>query len=794
MWSDYLLRAGFTPMKPALNFLSGAVMINLLKSHRAKLYLAILLFTLCAGPIASGGFQQIINRTLQGAGSEIRLWSDGHYQVVLQTNEEFEIDGHVEMPGLSGAPPLPSAGTGSFYFDSVAGWQFGNSAGFSSLVTGVGGSPGQVQYNNAGALGGISSMTTNGTVVTQLAGVDFLLADPASSTKQADFILSNITAGQTRQVNIPDANSTTVQAGAGAGNNFVQAISAQGVITFAAASGAPGGVAQQFQYNAAGSFAGNSSLVNNGGTGGVVAYCDPSTLNFALIDAADHSKVVVLNLNNLSAATQRTVNFPDANTTTVQSSSAGANQFATAISAQGVVSYAAAVTASSAPANQFATAISAAGALTYAQPAFSNISGTATAGQLPATLVYTGQANTFGAFLQTFQAGANFDLVDPTDTTKIAQFVLSNIATGTTRSVNVPNANSTTVQSASAGANQFATAISAQGVLSFAQPAFSNLSGTATVSQGGTGATSFTAHSALIGEGTSAIAVATPVAGSSVFIGSGSGADPAFSTVLNLGASTALIGEITGNVNIGTQGADAANNIFGLAAVAAFSTVRLARADGATGAFTALASNDQIGSITAQGQINATTLSPVAASIQFFAFNAFTGSDNSSYIKFNTTPSGATAPVEALRIGQNGLFALYKNVTTAGYGVPAIYGQARVTAQTAAVASIATYTNGAADGSFEVSANVLVTASTTHSFTVTCSYTDEGNTSRTLTLTFSQLTGTLLTSITNVQGVGAYEGVVLHIRVKASTSITIGTTGTFTSVTYNAEGAIKQTA
>lgn len=136
----------------------------------------------------------------------------------------------------------------------------------------------------------------------------------------------------------------------------------------------------------------------------------------------------------------------------------------------------------------------------------------------------------------------------------------------------------------------------------------------------------------------------------------------------------------------------------------------------------------------------------------------------------------------------------YNNINTAGLGVTAVYGFGRSVAQTAAVASVAAYTVGAADGSFEVSANVNVTTSVTHSFTVTCTYTDEGNTSRTLTLNFSQLTGTFLTAITNVQGVGAYEGIPLHIRCKASTSITIASTGTFTSLTYNIEGLIKQAA
>lgn len=137
-------------------------------------------------------------------------------------------------------------------------------------------------------------------------------------------------------------------------------------------------------------------------------------------------------------------------------------------------------------------------------------------------------------------------------------------------------------------------------------------------------------------------------------------------------------------------------------------------------------------------------------------------------------------------------FDKYNNITTAGWGVPAIYGSGRSTAQTAAVASVATYTVGASDGSFMVSANVNVTTSTTHNFTVTVAYTDETNTARTLTVTFSKLDGTLLTAITDVTGAGPYSSFPLHIRCKAATAITIATVGTFTTVTYNVEGSIEQ--
>ena len=121
-----------------------------------------------------------------------------------------------------------------------------------------------------------------------------------------------------------------------------------------------------------------------------------------------------------------------------------------------------------------------------------------------------------------------------------------------------------------------------------------------------------------------------------------------------------------------------------------------------------------------------------------------------------------------------------------------VKGTAPATAQAAAVASVATFTLPAADASFIISANVLVTSSTTHNFSVTVAYTDEGNTARTLTLPFAQLAGTIITAITNVTGVGPYEGVPLHIRCKASTAITVATTGTFTLVTYNVEAYIQQ--
>ena len=134
----------------------------------------------------------------------------------------------------------------------------------------------------------------------------------------------------------------------------------------------------------------------------------------------------------------------------------------------------------------------------------------------------------------------------------------------------------------------------------------------------------------------------------------------------------------------------------------------------------------------------------------------------------------------------------YNNITTAGYGVPAIFGRGRQTAKTAAIASLATYTVGASDGTFEVYGNINVTAFIAGTFNMTVAYTDETNTGRTLTLNFSSLTGTLGIAITGATG--PFEGIPTIIRAKASTTITMATSGTFTNLTYNAEGTIIQVA
>lgn len=140
----------------------------------------------------------------------------------------------------------------------------------------------------------------------------------------------------------------------------------------------------------------------------------------------------------------------------------------------------------------------------------------------------------------------------------------------------------------------------------------------------------------------------------------------------------------------------------------------------------------------------------------------------------------------------------YNSITTAGWGAASIYGFATTgTVTNSGTASIATYTVGAADGVFDVGCGVNITVSTTHSFSCDVTYTDVSNVARTMTLQMTQNGGTAFIAsglMTNTTGVGDYESAHIHLRVKASTAIVVRTSsgGTFTTVTYTANGSIVQ--
>lgn len=116
----------------------------------------------------------------------------------------------------------------------------------------------------------------------------------------------------------------------------------------------------------------------------------------------------------------------------------------------------------------------------------------------------------------------------------------------------------------------------------------------------------------------------------------------------------------------------------------------------------------------------------------------------------------------------------------------------RATGQTAANSSVATLTVGAADASYLVSGNILVTTSGSEAFSLVVDWTDEGNTARSYTITLLRSTGQLTPNTISSSGAVPYPSTHIQIRCKASTAITIKTSGTFTGCTYNVEGYIQK--
>ena len=122
-----------------------------------------------------------------------------------------------------------------------------------------------------------------------------------------------------------------------------------------------------------------------------------------------------------------------------------------------------------------------------------------------------------------------------------------------------------------------------------------------------------------------------------------------------------------------------------------------------------------------------------------------------------------------------------------------------VAVSNAAVSSVCTFLVGAVDASFLVMMNCNVTTATTHSFSMEVAYTDETNSARVVTFPVVTLTGGAFATnglIANGGGTAPYESVILPIRCKAATSITLRTNsgGTYTTVTYNIEGFIMKLA
>ena len=117
----------------------------------------------------------------------------------------------------------------------------------------------------------------------------------------------------------------------------------------------------------------------------------------------------------------------------------------------------------------------------------------------------------------------------------------------------------------------------------------------------------------------------------------------------------------------------------------------------------------------------------------------------------------------------------------------------RATGQTAANSSVATLTVGAADASYMISGNVLVTTSSSEAFSLYVDWTDEGNTARSTAIPLIRIaTGGFTANVASSFGAIPYPSTHIQIRCKAATAITIKTSGTFTGCTYNVEGYIQK--
>jgi hypothetical protein len=205
--------------------------------------------------------------------------------------------------------------------------------------------------------------------------------------------------------------------------------------------GTPGGSNTQFQYDNAGSFGGVPLTLYTGS-----AVLQQAGTSYALTDPSDATKKANFDLSNNTTAQTRTIRVPDANCCAVVPDTGATNNVLTGISAAGVIS--------------------------KAQLGFSSLSGTATNAQLPTTI--SGKSFTDTNTLAIKDAG-NFVLENASDTTKTATFALSNITTGTNRIINIPDANSCTVQPNAGTSHQWLASVSSQGVFTSSQPTFADI-------------------------------------------------------------------------------------------------------------------------------------------------------------------------------------------------------------------------------------------------------------------------------------------------------------------------------
>lgn len=178
--------------------------------------------------------------------------------------------------GVTGTLPTGNGGTGNTATPTNGQLLIGNGSGFSlatltagsnititnssggiTIASTGGGTPGgsntQIQFNNSGSFGGSANFVWDGTNVQIGATGALRFADTDSSNyvafKAAGTVSANVT------WTLPSTDGSTGQA---------LVTNGSGTLSWATASGSPGGSNTQLQYNSSGSFAGATNLVTDG--------------------------------------------------------------------------------------------------------------------------------------------------------------------------------------------------------------------------------------------------------------------------------------------------------------------------------------------------------------------------------------------------------------------------------------------------------------------------------------------------------------------------------------------------